>query len=163
MMNDRFAAQLRRHLLESADERPADGQLEAALRLTASEPQYRPWAARLRMRPELECPHRVAASVWPRCGGVAARDIGRRYLVCGLASRRGNGLQGRWTSTDAADDSIQTLIVAAGSSPSVHFEDHFSINCERRGEPSTQYVADGAGEIDGGRLTVKLPERRLRR
>ena len=29
MMNDRFSAQLRQHLLETADERPADGQLEA--------------------------------------------------------------------------------------------------------------------------------------
>ena len=53
MMHDQFAAQLRRDLVENANERPADGQLETVLRRTAIEPQYRPWVARLRTRPEL--------------------------------------------------------------------------------------------------------------
>ena len=42
MMNDRFSAQLRQHLLETADERPADGRLEAIderVAVTAQRPQ----------------------------------------------------------------------------------------------------------------------------
>ena len=47
MMNDRFAAQLRQHLLETADERPADGRLEAIDERVAVTPQRPLLMARL--------------------------------------------------------------------------------------------------------------------
>ena len=47
MMNDRFAAQLRQHLLETADERPADGQLAAVVERVAATTQRHPLVARL--------------------------------------------------------------------------------------------------------------------
>ena len=156
MMNDQFAADLRHHLLENANERPAEGQLETVLRRTGIEPQYRPWVARLRMRPEL------GGVGWQVRYGLAAVALllalaAAAAWYAGTLPAPGTVFQGRWTSTDIADDSIQTLVVAPGRSPAVHFEDAFSINCERRGERSTVYLADGAGEIDGGRLTVSFP------
>jgi hypothetical protein len=76
----------------------------------------------------------------------------------GSGPRPTTPFEGTWTSTDTADRSTQTLVVSAGRDPTVHFEDDFSINCERRGEASTVYVADGQGRIADGRLTVQFPE-----
>lgn len=47
MMNDRFDAQLREHLLSTADTKPGDGQLAAVLRSVAGTAQHHPLAARL--------------------------------------------------------------------------------------------------------------------
>ena len=157
MMNDQFANELRRQFAESANERPADGQLEVALRRTSIEPQYRPWVARLRTRPELG-----ARLSWQLRYGLAAVALLLAISAAAVwyvGSRPGPGtvFQGRWMSTDVADDSTQTLVVSAGQTPSVHFEDDFSANCKRRGEPSTIYLADGQGEITGGRLTFRMP------
>ena len=156
MMDDQFASQLRRHVVENADERPADGQLETALRRTAAEPQLRPWVARLRTGPELGV--RLGWQVRYGLVAVALLLALAAAAVWYAGSQPGTGtvFQGRWTSTDTADDSTQTLIVAPGTLPSIHFEDDFSVNCERRGEPSTLYLADGSGEIRGGRLTFRM-------
>ena len=144
MMNDQFAAQLRRHVVENADERPADGQLEAALRRTA--------ASRSSGRGLADSgggPSSGARLGWQVRYGLAARGAAPRACGGGRPGTPARGqaratvFQGRWTSTDTADDSTQTLVVAPGTLPSVHFEDDFSINCERRGEPSTVYLADG--------------------
>jgi hypothetical protein len=51
MMNDRFAAQLRQHLLDSADERPAHDQLATLRDRVAATPQRRPVLARLTWSP----------------------------------------------------------------------------------------------------------------
>ena len=157
MMNDQFATLLRRHLVDTANERPASGELESALRRTSVERQFRPWVARLRTRPELG-----ARLGWQLRYGLAAVALllalaAAAAWYAGSLPGPGTVFEGRWTSTDTADDSTQTLIVEAGRLPSVHFEDDFSVNCERRGEPSTVYIADGTGEIDGGRLTVTFP------
>ena len=157
MMNDQFPTLLRRHIVDNANERPAEGQLEAALRRTTTEPQFRPWVARLRTRPELG-----ARLGWQLRYGLAAVALllalaAAAAIHFGSEANRGTVFEGRWTSTDTPDDSTQTLIVEPGRSPRVHFEDDFSVNCERRGEPSTVFIANGAGEIDGGRLTVDFP------
>jgi hypothetical protein len=51
MMNDRFAAQLRQHLLDTADERPAHDQLATVVHGVLVTPQRRPFAARLTWNP----------------------------------------------------------------------------------------------------------------
>lgn len=157
MMNDRFSIQLRRHLLEAADERPADGQLKAVVQRTAVEPQRRPWVVRLRWLLDPVAPF---GSVGLRYGLVALALLIAAAMVAILAGgpRPGGGsvFEGRWTSTDPVDASTQTLVVEGGQTPNVHLEDDFSINCERRGDSSTAYVADGPGEILRDRLIARF-------
>src|ERR1044072_6603732 len=50
-MTDRFDAQLRQHLLDRTDDRPADGQLARVLGRLASTSQRHPVTARLRWNP----------------------------------------------------------------------------------------------------------------
>ena len=77
----------------NADERPADGQLETVLRRTAIEPQYRPWVARLRTRPELGV--RLGWQLRYGAGGgrIAARHRGGDGLVRRFALGPGHDLR----------------------------------------------------------------------
>ena len=157
MMSDQFSVELRRHLLETADERPADGQLEAVVQHTAVVRQRRPWVVRLRWLLDPVAPF---GSAGLRYGLVALALLIAAAMVAIVAGGPRPGgdsvFEGRWTSTDAVDASTQTLVVEGGQTPNVHFEDDFSINCERRGDSSTAYVADGPGEILRNRLTARF-------
>jgi hypothetical protein len=157
-MDDQMTGPLRRHIVEFADEHHAAGQLEALLAATAAMPQRRRWSVRLRW---------LVVPVWP-FGPLASVRVRLAYVIIALmvlaalatALSSGSGpaqrtpFEGTWTSTDTADDSTQTLVVAGGRTPTVHFEDDFSINCQKRGEASTVYVVDGTGEMANDRLTV---------
>jgi hypothetical protein len=157
MTTDRTAAATRRHLLHTADERPADGQLEAILLLTSTTGQRSRWdiAARGLARPSAALPRAVL-----RFGLVAALVI---VAVAGIAafgggSGGGTPFEGTWTSIDPADSSEQTLVIGPGPTPTVHFEDAFSIMCFQAGDATTLFVAEGPGEISANVLTAHFPE-----
>ena len=156
-MNDRFSLLLRRHVLESAEERPADGQLETVLRATSRAPQRRSWLVRLRWLVDPAAPFengrvRYAAAALALLLVAAAVAI----VAVGTAPGRPTVFEGRWTAIDPTDRSIQTLVIGEGRSPSVHLEDDFSIDCQRRGDTSTAFVADGIGEVQAGRLVIRF-------
>jgi len=171
MMNDHVSAQLRRYLVETANEMPGDGQLEAVVRRTSTARQLRPWVARLRTPPVLGSTLGQQMRLVMVAALIAGLTAGVTWIVGSQLNHSvinqptqatpeptpSTVFEGTWTSSDTADESTQTLVVAPGRSPDVHFEDDFSISCERRGEPSTVYLADGVGEIDRGRLTVTFP------
>lgn len=157
-MTDELAQVLRGHLMSTADERPAEQQLEAVLARTAQVTQRPPWLTRLRSLPEVVIPSRRAAL---RYALVASLLL---IVVAAIAMLGGGSrpvdttpFEGRWSSIDTADGSAQLLVVEAGPSPAVHFEDGFSINCQRNGDSSTVYHADGPGQIQANRLIVQFP------
>jgi len=61
---------------------------------------------------------------------------------------------GRWTSTDPDDGSSQALMVSAGSTPSVTFQDYYASSCANHGSPATQWTSAGRGEVDADTLYV---------
>ena len=78
-------------------------------------------------------------------------------LLQGLASpalAAGTAFKGLWLAIDAGDGSTQLLIVASGPEPSVTYEDFFAGYCFNNDNPSTHWVAAGAGSIAGNTLTV---------
>ena len=77
-------------------------------------------------------------------------------LMITTASAAGPGpFKGVWTSTDT-DGSTQLLIVSSGATPSVTFEDFYASACDRFGGPSTHWVSNGEGSVDGDLLIVSF-------
>jgi hypothetical protein len=66
--------------------------------------------------------------------------------------------EGTWTSIDPADGSTQILIVGAGTSPTVHFEDQFATGLACRAEAVKVFAAEGSGEISDDRLDASFPD-----
>ena len=60
---------------------------------------------------------------------------------------------GLWSSTDY-DGSHQTLVVSAGESPSVTFQDFYASACADHGDRSTHWVSAGSAMVDGDVLSV---------
>jgi hypothetical protein len=60
---------------------------------------------------------------------------------------------GTWVSTDS-DGSTQALSVGRGASPAVTYLDFYANSCATAGSPSTQFVANGRGSIDGASMWV---------
>lgn len=157
MTNDPLTLRLRRHLAETADYRAAPSQLEALARVSAAASQQRPWFVRLRWLFDPSAPSTNASL---RYGAIVLALLlvaTALVLLAGAGQERlaPRSFVGSWVSVDPVDDSLQTLVIGVGESPAVHFEDAFSINCERRDE-STLYVADGQGSIDSNRLSLNL-------
>jgi len=158
MMNDRFSVQLRQHLLETANERPADGQLATIVADVAATPQRRPLIARL---PEL----RGRISSFPaavRYGLIALAlvlaAVAGAILAGGGASRPSTPFEGTWTTTDVPDGSTMNLYVGAGTTPTVRFEDLFATGDACIADESKVFTADGTGEITGNRLVASYPK-----
>jgi len=157
MMNDRFSVELRQHLLETANERPADGQLATIVRDVAATPQRRPLIARL---PEL----RGRIGPFPaavRFGLIAlalvlAAMVGA-ILAGGGSSRPSTPFEGTWTAIDVSDGSTMNLYVGAGATPAVRFEDLFATGAACVADETKVFTADGVGEITGNRLVVSYP------
>ncbi len=159
MMHDRFAAQLRQHLLETVGERPADGQLAAVVERVAVTEQRHPLAARLawfpgRIGPFPSATLRYGLIALALVGGTVAATM----LGGGIGPTRSTVFEGTWTSTDPADNSTQTLVVAAGTSPALHYEDDFASGAACRADAVKVFTAEGAGEVSGNRLAVSYPE-----
>jgi hypothetical protein len=158
MMNDRFSAELRQHLLATADERQADGQLATIVDRVAVTAQRHGLVARLRWFPGRIGPILPAAV---RYGLVALAliiaTVAAAMLAAGNAPRR-TVFEGTWTSIDPGDGSTQNLIVGAGTTPTVHFEDQFATGLACRAEAVKVFTAEGTGTITGIRLDVTFPE-----
>ncbi len=158
MTNDRFTGQLRQHLLSTADERPADGQLAAVVERVAVTPQRHSLVARLTW-----FPGRVGTfpSVALRYGLVALALIGATVAAAilsgGSQSPPTTVFEGTWTSTDPGDGSAQTLVIGEGSAPTVHFEDAYASGEACRADVVKVFTADGSGEISGDRLEASFP------
>jgi hypothetical protein len=157
MMNDRFSAQLRQHLLETADERPADGHLAAIVKQVAITPQRRRLDAWL---PRVEARIGRFPTV-VRYGLIAALLVLAAVAGALLAGVGTHGLstpfEGTWTTIDVPDGSTMNLYVGAGNHPSVRFVDLFATGDACVEDTSKVYIADGVGEITGSRLEATFP------
>jgi len=158
MMNDRFSAQLRQHLLETANERPAVDQVATIVGAVAATPQRRPLIARL---PELR------ARIGPFPAAVRYGFIALALVLAAIAGAilAGAGtptpstpFEGTWTATDVPDGSTMKLYVGAGPTPVVRYEDQFATGAACIGNATKIFKADGAGQITGNRLVVAYPE-----
>ena len=157
MINDRFGAQLRQHFLDTANERPADGQLEAAIERVATTSQHRPLVARLTWFPRrttlfLSPMQRYALLVL----ALVLALLGLGILAAGGARAR-TVFEGTWTSTDPGDGSVQSLVVGAGTMPSVRYVDENASGEACRLDPVKVFTAEGEGIVGGPRLRVTYP------
>ena len=94
MMNDRFSAQLRQHLLETADERPADGRLEAIderVAVTAQRPRL---VARLGWFPGRVDPFASGAVRYALIAAALIVAIVAAALAAGVGSPSASGAIG---------------------------------------------------------------------
>ena len=157
MTNDQTAAAIRRHLLDTADERPAEGQQATVLQLTAAIRQRSRLAVALRDLGRLSSPLPPTAlrlALIATLLGVALAGL----AAFGGGSAGGSPFNGIWTSIDTADGSHQTLVVGSGANPTVQFEDAMSLVCRAMGDTSTLFQAEGSGTHDSLRLTVQFGE-----
>lgn len=157
-MNDRFAAQLRQHLLETGDDRPADGQLASVIDDVAATTQRHPLVARLTWDPD-------------RVGVVAAAGLRYGLVVVALAlavvigaslgggaAQRSTVFEGTWITIDPADGSGMTLVVGPGTTPAVYFEDGYATGDACVTDVVKRFTARGTGEISDDRLVAAFPD-----
>jgi hypothetical protein len=158
MMHDKFSAELRRHLLETADERPADGQLAAVVEGVAAARQRHPAVARLTWSGRVG----PFPSAVVRYGLIGAALIGAllagALIGAGGGPARGTVFEGTWTTTDPGDGSGMLLVVARGNAPAVYFEDPYASGAACVADRIKRFTAVGAGSIIDGRLHVTWPD-----
>lgn len=158
MINDRFSAQVRQHLLETADERAADSQLAAVLDLVADSPQRHPLVARLTWAPGRIGPFPSTALRWALiAAALLAATMAVAILGGGGGPSASTVFEGTWTSTDLGDGSRQTLDVGAGMTPAVHFEDAYSSGGACVADEVKVFTADGRGQVFDNSLAVTYP------
>jgi hypothetical protein len=156
-MIDRFSVELRRHLVESADEVVPADRLETIQRLVGVVPQQAPWHVRLRW---LVSPWAPYANAGARTAILAAAALLLLAATIGMVALGGGSqgarspFEGTWTAIDPSDDSVQTLVIGPGPTPEIHYRDAFSASCERAGDASTVFLFDTTGEVQGSRLLV---------
>lgn len=159
MMNDRFSAGLRQHLLDTADERPAEGQLEAVVERLAVTAQRPPLVARLAGFPGRIGPFPSTAVRWALiAAALLAATMAAAMLGGGGGPVRSTVFEGTWTTIDPADDSRMTLVVAAGMTPVVHFEDALATGGACVADEVKVFTADGTGQVSGSLLAVSFPD-----
>ena len=118
MMNDRFSSQLRQHLLETADERPAAGQLAAVIDGVATTRQRHPLIARLAWRPDRVGPLPSAAIRYGLIALALALAAMAGALLAG-GGGRSTVFEGTWITIDVPDGSGMTFVVGPGTRPEV--------------------------------------------
>jgi hypothetical protein len=146
---------LHRRFVAAADERPAEGQLDAVLARTRAIPQRRRWAARL---PRMHRSMRVLGD-GSTLVGLAAAVVLLLLLILAMSLTTGGGpprspFTGSWMSIDIQDGSTQRLEVGTGDRPPVVYEDLVAAVCSRHGDTSTHWLATGAAAADGDHLVV---------
>jgi hypothetical protein len=156
-MTDRFDAQLRQHLLGTADERPAEGQIDAIVAHVSSTPQRRRLSGWL---PEF--PIRIGQfPAVVRFGLIAVAlvlaAVAGAILAGGSPKPPSTPFEGRWTAIDVPDGSTLNLYVGAGITPTVRFEDLHATGEVCLGDEIKVFTADGVGEIVGERLEATFP------
>ena len=157
-MNDRFSAQLRQHLLTTADERPAHGRLAAIVEGVAVTPQRHPLVARLPWFQGRIDPFPSSAMRYGLIAVALIIAILGAALAAGFGQSRSTVFEGTWTSIDPADGSRQTLVVGAGSRPAVHFEDALATGAACVADEIKVFTMKGIGTITDDLLEVMWPE-----
>jgi hypothetical protein len=157
MMNDRFSVQLRQHLLETANERPADGQLATIVGDVAATPQRRPLIAWLPGLQGRVGPFPAAVRFGLIALALVLAAVAGAILAGGGPPRPSTPFEGTWTTTDVPDGSTMNLYVGAGPTPTVRFEDLHATGDVCRNDAVKVFIADGVGEIAGRRLEVTFP------
>ncbi len=157
MMNDRFSAQLRQHLVDTADERPADGRLAAIVEGVAVTPQRHPLAARLPRFGGRADAFPSAAMRFALIAIALIIAIVGAALATGFGGSRSTMFEGTWTSVDPGDGSTQTLVVGAGTRPAVHFEDAFATGAACVADQVKVFTMAGVGTITDSLLEVTWP------
>ncbi len=120
MMNDRFSAQLRQHLLDTADERPADGRLEEIderVAVTAQRPRL---VARLGWFPGRVDPFASGAVRYALIAAALIVAIVAAALAAGVGSPSASGAFGGIVQyqLDGAAATTEVDLVADGASVS---------------------------------------------
>lgn len=156
-MNDRFSAQLRQHLLDTADERPATGQLEMVVQGVAHTHQRHPLVARLTWNPGRIGLFPAAAVRFGLVASALALAMATGAILAGGPNPT-TVFDGTWTSTDPADGSVQILVVGPGNTPAVYFEDGYATGAACVNDVVKRFTARGTGEIAGSRLAVAFPD-----
>ncbi len=157
MMNDRFSVQLRQHLLETANERPAEGQLAAVVNHVAVTPQRRPLTAGLSGLQGWIGRYPAAVRLALIALALVLAAVAGALLAGGGAPRASTPFEGTWTTIDVPDGSTVNLYVGAGTTPSVRFEDLFATGNACKADQVKVFTADGSGEITGNRLVARYP------
>jgi hypothetical protein len=157
MMNDRFSAQLRQHLLDAANERPADGQLASVMAGIAATPQRRPLAAKLPGFQGRIGPFPAVVRYGLIAALLALAAVAGAILAGAGAKGLSTPFEGTWTAIDVPDGSTMNLIVGAGGHPSVRFEDLHATGDACVNDEVKVFTADGVGEITGSRLEATFP------
>jgi hypothetical protein len=155
MMNDRFSSELRQHLLGTANERPAEGQLASVVERVAETPQRVPLVARLTWYPGRFGSFPTTALRYGLILALIAAMVAAVILGGGSPRVGGTVFQGTWTARDPADGSTQTLVVDAGTAPRVHYVDDRSTGAACVADAVKVFTADGTGTVVGNRLSVE--------
>ena len=157
-MNDRFAAQLRRHLQETADDRPAEDQLARVLDGVAAATQRHPATARLTWDPG-----RLGQIV---TGAIRYGLIAAALLLAALAGASLGGgaprptsvFEGAWITIDPGDRSGMTLVVGPGLTPDVYFEDGYATGRACTDDDVKRFTARGTAAITDRYLVATFPD-----
>ncbi len=157
-MNDRFAAQVRQHLLETAVERPSDGQLARVIDGVAATRQRHPATARLTWNPGWIGPIPSSAIRFGLIAAALALATVAGGIMAGGAQQPSSVFEGTWITIDPADGSGMTLVVGPGQTPAVYFEDGYASGLACVNDAVKRFTARGTGQISGNRLVATFPE-----
>ncbi len=157
-MNERFDAQLRRHLAETADPYPGEGQLASVIDGVAATTQRHPRSAWLlwdtgRIRP--------IASAAIRYGLIAVALL--LALVAGAllasgAKQPSSVFEGTRITMDRGDGSGMTLVVGPGPAPALYFEDGYASGIACVNDLVKRFTARGNGAITEEGLVATFPD-----
>ena len=156
MMNDRFSAQLRQRLLDTANERPAEGQLAAIVAHVAITPQRRPLVARLPGLQGRVAPFPAVVRFGLIAVALVLAALAGAILAGGGPTPPTTPFEGTWTSIDPLDGSKQWLFVGPGNTPEVRYEDEWATGGACIDDEVKHFIAVGSGEITGPRLDVSF-------
>ncbi len=157
-MNDRFSSQLRQHLLETANERPAEATIAAIGARVATTDQRIPLVARLTLDPGRIGGFPTAALRFVLVAVALGFAIAGAALLAGAARDRSTVFEGSWTTPDLVDGSTQVLFVSSGITPDVKYVDDFSTGGACVDDPAKIFTADGTATVDGSVLHVAFPD-----
>lgn len=159
-MNDRFAAQLRKHLLGSADERATDDQLASVINVVAATRQRHPLLARLGWDPGRIGPLPAVAVRYGLIAVALALAAGAGASVGGAGALRqpSTVFEGTWITIDPADGSGMTLVVGPGTTPDLYFEDGYATGLACVNDAIKRFTARGTGQLSADRLVATFPD-----
>jgi hypothetical protein len=157
MMNDRFSAQLRQHLLETANERPVDRQLETVVNAVAVTPQRHSLGVRLTSFPDWFGRFPTVMRYGLIAVALVLAALAGAILAGGGGSPPSTPFEGTWTAIDVPDGSTLNLYVGAGRTPTVRFEDLHATGDVCLNDEVKVFTADGVGVIARDRLEATFP------